>query len=252
MNAREIERALTAVLHQDAEDAMKSTNTQQELQRFEADIEDRSARSRRGWAVGGIAAAGVAAVVGFALWSSESGERADSGPAGDPRQDAAEVAEGFVKAFAAGDVNQAASYLAPGPQWQEFRSEMREKGAWRREYFFEPCQETPGSSALGASFECTFAYDVLRSDELGLEPFGNNLVTLTVQGDDITFARVFYDYTDNGQGDLFAAIGAWVQKNHPGDWAFMENTEGYTKAEMRRWQQLWDQYSRDYVDAMTQ
>jgi hypothetical protein len=83
MNARDVERAVTVVLHQHAEDAMKRTNTAEQLEAFQAQVSGHGSNRRR-WALGAIGAASVAAVAAVAFWVVNPGDRADSGRPEEP------------------------------------------------------------------------------------------------------------------------------------------------------------------------
>ena len=254
MSTRDLERELATVLHRHAEDAMNRTDTQAELRKFhDRAAEEGPGRNRARWAVGGAAAAAVVAV-GVGLLAADLGDdRADSGPAGDPApaQTAAEqVAQDAVTAFTTGDADRLASLLAPGalPGW---RAAIREDQAWSRTYDVEPCREQ-GSRSEGTEVGCLFSYHLWHSEELGVGPFENNFFTVVVKDGKVVSAVASYNFANNGQSDLFDAIGAWVRANHPGDWRFMANTEGHTPAEMQSWYQLWEQYSQEYADAQAQ
>ena len=258
MSTRDIERELTAALHRHAEAAMSRTNTHMEHERFQDGAGDRTRRDRRRWIAGAAVAAAVVAVAGFAVWSADPGdERSDSSPAGDPGQsaEALAVAQGYADAFAAGDVDRAASYLAPKTAWEEVRGEMRAEGAtaWRREYFFEPCQ-AGFTSVTGTRFTCPFSYHVLRSEDLGLGPFGGDTwLSAFVEDGKVTSTQLVLDYGDNGQAELFEAILAWIEQNHPRKVELIEIPSAEaTPAEERRANQLFDQYVAEYVDAQTQ
>jgi hypothetical protein len=104
----ELERRLTALLKQHAEDAMNSTRTEQQLDILAAGVEQERRQRRRNWAAGGLAAA--AATVGLVLWASNLGAETDTAvPA---QQPAVEVATSFLAAYASFDRDEAESYLA--------------------------------------------------------------------------------------------------------------------------------------------
>jgi hypothetical protein len=253
MSARETERELIVALHRHAEDAMNRTDTQEELLRFQADIERRSGRSRR-WAVGAAAAAGVAAVAGFALWSADLGDRADSGPAGNSQTTEEEVAQGFVEAFAAGDEDRVASYLPPGGQLGEmddWRATIRRDEAWSREYFLGQCVET-GTSPDVTTVYCPFDMHVLHSEQLGLGLDTGNRFTVRVGDGRVLSMEGHTTSGNNIEDEVFSAIGEWVEQNHPGKWEFMSSPAAHTPAEMQRWYRMWERYSQEYADAVTQ
>lgn len=252
MNARDIERELTVVLHRHAEAAMNRTDTRAELDRLQIGVED-DRGDRRRWAVGVAVAAAVAAIAGAALWSADFGDDQSADPAGSPTQDAQQVAQDYAEAFAAGDVQQAASYLAPGTEWSEVRGEMGEQGAWTYEVFLEPCQED-FTGPTGTRFTCPFTYHVLRSDDLGMEPFGgDSWISAFVEDGKVSSAQVNYDYGDNGQSEHLEAIWAYIEENHPREFRILDqNSEEATPAEERRAGRLFDRYVDEYVAEQTQ
>ena len=61
-----------------------------------------------------------------------------------------------------------------------------------------------------------------------------------------------YNYPNNGQSELYEAVGAWIRANHPAEWPFLSAAEDLTAAERSRWLRLWEKYSGEYADAMAQ
>jgi hypothetical protein len=252
MSTSQVERELAALLHRRAEDAMNSTDTQTELLEFNAGVESRSQRDRRRWAAGGALAAAAVLVAGFALWPGDQAEDR-SGPASTPdQQDAEQVADSFVEAYTAGDLETAGSYVAEGTTpWAGWRKDARETGVTQQQYAeILPC-ETVSSSDAGTRVACPFSYYLLRSEELGLEPFGGNEFSVLVADGKVVSGNIYQDWFNNGQSDLFEELGAWVRKNHPGDWAAMNIDGGGTAAEERRGFRLWEQRTQQYVEAQT-
>lgn len=250
MNTPQVERELIAILQRRAEDAMNMTDTQTELLELNAEIEGRNRRDRRRWAGGGLAAA-AAVVAGFALWSGDPGDQGTS-PAGETDHEAAvEVAESFLEAFAAGDEAGAESYVAAGvTPWEGWRNDLLDEGVWRPDYILQPCEEMFTSGA-GTRVNCPYEYHALRSEELGLEPFGNNVFTILVADEKVVSADPGQNAFSNGQSDLFEAMSAWMQENHPQAWEFIDR-DRHTPAEEKRAFRLWEQYSQEYVDAQTE
>lgn len=237
---------------------MQRTDTTTELHRF-VDVLGPTARGgRRRWAVSGAVAMAVAVAavaIGFTLWPAGTGDDRGDGSASDPVSSQSadeEVAQGFVDAYTAGDADQAASYLAPGVQpWDGWRFDVRRDAAWGREYFVQPCRAV-SSSSEGTTVGCAFAYHVLHSRELGLGPFTDNAFEVVVADGKVARVSVSYSFSDNGQSQLYEAMGSWISEEHPGDWARMNSQEGVAPADRSRWLSLWKRYSREYADAATQ
>jgi hypothetical protein len=250
MNAQEVERELTAVLHRHAEDAMNQTDTQQELLKFEAEAKEVSRRDRHRRTVGGVAAAAVAAGAGFALWSVDPGDRADSGPAGQPQSPTEKVAQRFVESFASGDVGGVRSLLAPGAM-ADWRERLRVNAAWDVQYLFEPCAET-GATADGTTVGCLFDLNLLHSEQVGRGPYPNNVFTLVVKEGRVVSA-VEHDQSGPGSpDDMYAAVARWIQRNHPDDYQFMTHLDRVRPSQMERFDELWKKYSQDFADSSTE
>ena len=71
MSTSELERRLGEVLQRHAEDAMNSTNTEEELERLQDDIGRSARRRRRAWIAGGLVA--VAAAAALIVWRPDLG-----------------------------------------------------------------------------------------------------------------------------------------------------------------------------------
>jgi hypothetical protein len=245
MTAPDLEHVLAASLQRRAEEAMINTDTRAEYDRFEERLADEAPRRRRR-AVGGGAFV-AAAVTVAAVWVSGLVTNDPApGPAQPDRTAAERVADDFFAAFAAQDADLTASYLASGSAWPEWRLEMQRASAWHAEYFPEPCQEL-STSLAATNVICGFEYHMLGSEELGLGPFRNNAIDLRISDGEVVHVELTVTFDSNGQTALYDTIGAWVRENHPGEWAFMNNTEGYTRAELDRWSRLWDRRIDEYV-----
>jgi hypothetical protein len=248
MTTPDLEHVLADTLHRHAEEAMINTDTRTQHERFEERLAEEAPRRRR-HAIGGALVA-AAAVTAAAVWAADlDGSGSDSDPVGPSveRTEAERVADEFFAAVAAGDEDLAASYVAPGTvPWDEYQSEMRRDAAWDVKYLLEPCQELSTSPA-GTNVVCAFDYYSLGSDELGLEPFEKNTLTLRISDGQVVHSEPTYNSGSNGEDELFASIGAWIRDNHPGEWRFLANTEGYTQAELNRWYRLWERRVDEYV-----
>ena len=175
----DVERRLTEVLHRHADDAMDGTDTQKQLRTFLSRQESARPRGRRTVVVAlALAAAAVAAAVFWGTGLTDDRTRPE--PVDDPRPRAVRVAEGFVTAYAAGDAERAASFLAPGVEpWDGWRGDLAQDVAWRTEYLLEPCQElwrNPADTVV----VCPFDFHAYGSEELGLGPFENGSFTVHV------------------------------------------------------------------------
>jgi hypothetical protein len=253
----ELERRLTAVLKQHAEDAMNSTRTEEQLEILVADAEQDRRRRRRNWAAAGLTAA--AATVGLVLWASNLGAETDTAdPALQPS--AEKVATSFLEAYASFDRDEAASYLADDAFldiWQgpDDVDAWRDGNRWFEAVGFkmlnESCTEQ-GTSAAGTRVVCLYDFHAIRSDELGRGPFSGSVFTFTVQDGEIVVADQGLEFLDNGfSAQMWEPFAAWVARTHPEDAAVMyadwpsQQLESLTPRSI----ELWEKQTKNYVAA---
>lgn len=171
------------------------------------------------------------------------------------RADAVDVATSFIEAFFGFDVDLAATYLAPdadltnferdGASWQMNNRLMQ---AWGWKVFLESCEAT-GAEVIAVS--CPFATHTLHSDEMDLEPFGDNTFDIAVEEGQIVSAAWQLAHMTNGfNTQVWRPFTQWMAQNHPEDgpvmftdWP-MANNEAVTEESIA----LWEQRSREYAD----
>jgi hypothetical protein len=271
MTTPDIERTLTAVLQRRADDAMSRTDTGSELQELEKRLAQAAEARTRRWVVGAAAALTAAAMALGAVWSSGLGTAPDSGPVRPdrPTQTAPErVAQRFAEAFAAGDNRLVATSLAERtagpPGWRHYAARAE---AWSMDYDLQTCQAT-STTEYGTNVECPFDFHSLRSEELGLGPFGTSSISVVVDEGKVRTFRISFSDVGGGEERLYQDIGAWVRENRPGDWAFLSGRWSLLvppagsdqtrpagtlpRSEKERWIRLWQQRTRQYVDAMSE
>ena len=256
MTTSDVERQLAAVLHRQAGAAMTRTDTRAELDRFHHRVGRRSRTAgRRGLAAG---AAAAAAVVAVSAWYSGLGQDdGDSGPAdpGATQTEEERVAQNFAEALTAHDKGRVLAALADDatiegslPGNREWSDMVALKEAWSTWHDVQPCQET-GSSDYGTSVVCPFDYHSLRSEQLGMAPFGENNVSVVVTEGRIRSFQVSYNSSDNGEAELYRDIRAWALDNHREEWPFLHGSP--SAAETPRWIRLWQLRTQQYVDETT-
>lgn len=257
----DLESRLSQTLQGRAAEAMDATDTSAELQELEGRLahQHTPARPRRA-VVGAAAALTAAAVVLGVAWFAGTGSDADRGPVDDRMiQDPAErLTQEFVEAFADGDNARVATMLADKsdspPAWRDYAKLAR---AWSIEYLLSPCQ-TIRESDFETEVGCTFDVHVLHSEELGLGPYGDNLMSVTVRDGKIHWFNVVYNTQLSGATELYDSVASWIRENHPEDWEFLDSGWAFVQraalpqSDVPRWVWLWQRYSAQYADETTQ
>lgn len=256
MSTRNVERELTALLHRHAEDAMNSTDTQAERERLYDVLDAKPTTNSRRLAVGAAIVAAAVAVAAV-VWSFGGGDdrtvipptqQPDSGQAADEA-----VAQEFVAAYVEGDVQRAASFLAPSvEEFPDGRRAVERNSAWGIEYLLEPCTTLTEPTSDRLYVDCQFDMHLMSSREVGLEPFTGNNFSVVVEDGEVVSADITHPYETNGIQEHLEAVFGWVEENHPADAAFLDREESAVpRAEWQRWLRVWEKRLGDYVDAMT-
>ncbi len=254
MSTREIERELVAVLHRRAEDAIIGSDTLAEHQRFQAELElDTESRVtvRKKWAIAVAAVAVVLATVGG--WTLGAlGDNRGPRPAGPSTgMSDVEIAQAFVEAYGAGDLVQAATYLAPGHvPYVGWDRDIERNVAWDVTFLFEKC-EVASESSFGTGVLCPFDLHVMHSDAVGEGPFSGNTFTVYVKNGAVTEADDQMPWETNGQGEYIDSVTAWVERNHPQGWELLRLEKPEVGAQWDRWLRLWDHALDAYLEAKT-
>jgi hypothetical protein len=253
MRTQQIERELRAVIHRHAEDAIAGTDTVGEHERFRQHLEtDSKGTGRNRWAVA-VAAASVvlAAVGGWALGAlPDDGGPRPAGPS--TGMSDTEIAQAFVEAYGAGDVVQAATYLAPGHEpYEGWETYVARNVAWHAIFLFETC-EVANESSFGTGVLCPFDLHVMHSDAVGEGPFTGNTFTVYVKDGAITQADDQMPFETNGQSEYVESVTAWVERHYPQEWAFLSLDEpDVAGPERPRWLRMWDRALDAYLEAET-
>ncbi len=112
----------------------------------------------------------------------------------------------------------------------------------------------PGWMVAGDSISCAFDMQAYRSDEIGLNPYTDNVWRITIRDGKIVWAQQDMPDGTNGFDDqMWIPFGIWMQEYHPDDVLTM-----YTRPD--RWvprytedsTMLWEQRSAEYVAAVKQ
>lgn len=192
----------------------------------------------------GIAAA-VAIVVGVLVLVRPM----DSPVAASP----VEVATAFVEAYENFDIDRAFSYLAADPVGLGTLAEERMDARFleaigTKNTSTGPCEEV-STAPDGTLVRCPFEYHMLRSDEIGLGPYGPNAYNLTVlDGKVVSLELTGNSFTDGFSGQVWMPFADWIAIAHPDDVAIM-----YQDVSQTGWKiteesiPLWEQRSLEYV-----
>jgi hypothetical protein len=218
-----------------------------------------------------VAAAVVAIVVGgivFAIRDDDSDPRVPADTTVVPDATTAEaVARGFVEAYGAFDADRVMTYLADDADitgltdWyttedvQGTRDELRLIIALEQadgyHQVLDSCDEK-SSSADGTIVRCTYQFDSLGSDELGLGPFGGSWFDLTVRDGAIARASKGSDESRGSDSwrfsnEVWVPLSDWVLANHPQEAAIVftspeANGARLTEEAIPVWEQLIQEY----------
>jgi hypothetical protein len=244
----DVERRLAEVLARRAEDAMDSTDTQEQLRAFLSRQESRPPRRRRAAVIGAtLAAAAVAAAVfwGTALTDDRTGPE----PVDDPRPRTVRVAEDFVDAYASGDAESAASFLAPDTEpWDGWRGELVRDEAWKVQYLLEPCEKLY-KTVFGTTVVCPFDVHALGSEERGMGPYENGSFTVRVDGGHVVEALLSFNEVNNGLAEHVAEMRDWMKRVYPFDYPLMKRDYEELDADQRVvWTRMWTEHVQKFIE----
>lgn len=236
--------------------------------------EGRQRRSTRNRKIGAyVASAAIGIVAVAAVIIGARGTRDTTTPAGEPSTvipvspepisvgpAPLEVAKGFVEAYGALDVDRAITYLAQDADisglvggtatLKDFRLDDAWSEATGFQLMLDSCEEV-GSSASGTNVRCTFDWQGLRSDEIGLGPYSGGSFDLTVRDGAIVRASVGVDTTEFSP-QVWEPFAGWVSATYPEDAAVMYQDASYSNYRLTRESiRLWKLHTREYVKEMT-
>ena len=219
--------------------------------------------NRHRWLIAAAAAAVVAVVVGGLVLATRDDDPNEQVPAAttvapDPDASAAEaeaIARGFLDAYAAYDADRALTYLSDDAFPESFESPE----ALRQELAFFEAQpykvtildcEPQDETAAGIIVRCPFEFHFLRSDEIGVGPFGDNYWDLTVRDGKIVSSHETIPFVTNGMNTMWTSFGNWVSAAYPEDAAVMFTDGISTAVHSEESARLWALRSQDFVQAV--
>lgn len=232
------------------------------------DQERRQGRDRQRRRLGAFALAaaiGVAAIV--LVLVTRPGERAAPPAGGAPVSPvdatALTVARDFVVAYGNFDAEKAIGYLADGadvsvvggaggvgtaPEEWPLNLSWWEATGYRQ--MLDSCLQT-GSSSAGTQVRCTLGYSGLRSDAIGLAPFGGSYWDLTVR-DGLIVSGDQYCETAQFSPQMWEPFATWVSKTYPRDAAVMYANDLSDYRLTQKSIRLWEQHTKEYVKVVNQ
>ncbi len=171
----------------------------------------------------------------------------------DPGLGPENVAAGFLEAYAALDVGQIDSYVADGSRVSMFAPGQI---PWLEATGFEIIPgicKAGDTTAAGTPVHCPYDYHGLRSDEMGLGPFTDNWVDVTVRDGEVVSTSINFETASNGfSAQVWEPFAQWIADTYPADAASMYEggnfgQELYTDEAV----QLWEQHTKEYVIVQT-
>lgn len=172
-------------------------------------------------------------------------------PPVDPK--AEEVATGFVEASGAFDAERAVSYLAddadlqldaPTPAELPLQISFWEAQGYKQ-ILLDPCRET-GSSAFGTVVRCPFDFHAIRSDEIGLGPYGGSYWNLTVRDGEIVEVSQYLEI-EEFSSQMWEPFRDWVSSTYPKDFDEMYIDGGGNFRLTEESIRLWEKRTREYA-----
>ncbi len=169
----------------------------------------------------------------------------------------------YFDALNAHDADAALGFLADTatvPSWSQgraqptligspdtFRVENESAAATNTQMLLGDCT-TVGADGPGFSVRCAFETQDLRSDQLGLGPYGGSSVDVAVADGKIASIATTDMTSDPTEADrwvrqVWDPFGAWINAQHPDDAAVMFADDTPNAASIA----LWDLHTREYV-----
>lgn len=249
MTTSDLERRLTVLLRERADDAMEQTHTQEQLSSLLATRGRDPGQRRRRWVAGGLAVAAATAAV--AVWvTSGDPDREQPSPAG---VDSVQVATAFLEAVYAHDADLATSLLSPGVRISHAGavgtvtvSEWVDELAWQEAIGASVVDHSCRAEATSTStseVSCTYSLHGLGSDQLNHRPYVGNTLDLTIRDGLIVAFQDEWHYMDNGfSAEMWEPFAGWIVREHPSDVRVMYtdlsmNLPKIGPTSVRRWEQ---------------
>ena len=171
------------------------------------------------------------------------------------QQMAVEVATAFIDAYSAFDVDAAAALLAADADVSRLEAGVEGWDLGNRwleavgfKVVLDSCEVQTDSPP--GTVGCLFAFHAIRSDEIGLGPFGGSRFDFRILGGEIASASMMWNIEEFGP-QVWEPFAAWLAETYPDDVTVMYSGSSQS---MQRFTDeaiaLWEQRSREYVEAV--
>lgn len=260
MTTTDLDRRLTGLLRERAQEAMERTSTQEQLSSLLATPGLDGRQPGRRWVAAGALAAAAATVAVTAGMPNGEGDRTPSGqvdsaePAPAPANvETVQLASTFLEAVYSHDADRAASFLSPyvqisrpGAAGMVPESEWRDEIAWYAAIgatMVDHTCQAGETSTTTSEVSCTYSMHALGSDQLRRRPYGDNTLDVTIRDGLIVALEDEWHYLENGfSAEMWEPFAAWIVREHPSDVRVMytssyQNLPRLTPTSLRRWEQ---------------
>jgi hypothetical protein len=228
--------------------------------------QDRQQRRQRNRKLGAFAVAGAICIAAVTvILVSSRGPSTTPPPLDGPSptgittidQAATKAASNFAGALSTLDTERALALLAPGADIAGLTgtgssaSDLEQDFAWLGATGFTPefgpCQQQVQGTS-GTIVTCPFSFHGLRSDEIGVGPFGGSTLSVTVVDGRIVKASEYIE-VEEFSPQMWEPFADWVSATYPKDAAVMYtqglSMESHSDESNRLWEQHLKEYARD-------
>jgi hypothetical protein len=165
-----------------------------------------------------------------------------------------EIADEYLDAYAAFDVDRVASMLAEDAAvlpWEAFagprdwQSDLRFLEAAGFQLLVGECRELPPLGD-GQRVTCDYEAHGLGSSQIGLDPFDGHVFRLAIEDGEVTSSDMGFAFTEFSQ-EMWRPFLAWIQENHSADFPVMYESDSLTR-QTDEAIALWEQRVEEYAD----
>lgn len=165
----------------------------------------------------------------------------------------AEVANEYVAAYGAFDVEKVGSMLAEEAvvlPWEayeprDWRNDLRYLEAAGFHLNFDDCVQFVSESSA-VTVHCEYVASGLGSDQIGLDPFPFHVFRLTIEDGLVTSSDMGFDFSQFST-TMWYPFQSWIQSSHPEDFSVLYVNEGLSR-QTDEAIALWEERVQDYVE----